>query len=131
MRSLIVWLVTASFVFGVSSKLDNKAGLVWQDNKDVVEVTKSYSEAKKYCEALSVDGFDDWRLPTLAEAYTFVDMRQERPALKDGFEMRVEEWFWTATLFAGDPKREAWRRFLCVMVKQSPADRTVRFMYDA
>ena len=109
MRSLIVWLVTASFVFGVSSKLDDKTGLVWQDNKDIAEVTKSYSEAKQYCKALSVDGFDDWRLPTLAEAYTIVDMRRERPALKNGFEMRVEEWFWTATLFAGDPKREAWR----------------------
>ncbi|WP_295418017.1 DUF1566 domain-containing protein [Sulfurovum sp.] len=109
MRPLFVWLLTASILFGASSKLDDRTGLVWQDNQAVAEVTKSYSDAKKYCEQLKVDGFEDWRLPTLSELYTIVDMRRERPALKYGFEMRVEEWFWTATLFAGDPKREAWR----------------------
>jgi len=126
MRFLFVWLLTASLMFGASSKLDDRTGLVWQDDQAVGNVTKSYSDAKKYCEQLKVDGFEDWRLPTLFELYTIVDMRRERPALKDGFEMRVEEWFWTATLFAGDPKREAWRlSFRYGETEPSRQDRTL------
>lgn len=126
MRSLFVWLVTASILFGASSKLDDKTGLVWQDNQAVADVVKSYDEAKKYCEQLKVDGFDDWRLPTLSELYTIIDMRRERPSLKYGIEMRVEEWFWTSTLFVGDPKREAWRlSFRYGETEPSRQDRTL------
>ena len=109
MRTALLMMVTGTLLFAASSKVDEKTGFVWQDNKDVAKVEKSYTEAKKYCEELDVDGFSDWRLPTLAEAYTIIDMRRERPALKNGFVMRVDEWFWTATPFAGAPKKEAWR----------------------
>ena len=126
MRSLFVLALTASVLFGASSKLDEKTGLVWQDDQAVAEVTKSYSDAKTYCEQLKVDGFEDWRLPSLAELYTIVDMRRERPALKNGFDMRVDEWFWTATPFAGEPKREAWRlSFSYGETEPSRKDRTL------
>ncbi len=109
MKLLFALTVTASLLLGASSKLDDRTGLVWQDNPEVANIEKSYHEAKQYCEQLKTDGFDDWRLPTLSELYSIVDMKRERPALRYGFEMRVDEWFWTATPFAGDPKKEAWR----------------------
>lgn len=110
MRSITLMLLTmGTLLFAASSKMDEKTGLVWQDNEDVARVEKSYTDAIAYCRSLKVDGFEDWRLPSLAEAYTIVDMSRDRPALLDGFEMRVSERFWTATPFAGDPKAEAWR----------------------
>ena len=109
MKPIVLLMISAIFLVGASSKQDEKTGLVWQDNQDVAKIEKSYTEAKKYCEQLNVDGFGDWRLPTLAEAYTIVDLTRDRPALKNGFEMRIGEHFWTATLFAGNPEKEAWR----------------------
>jgi len=110
MRSItLLFLAAGTLLYAASSKLDEKTGLVWQDNKAVAKVVKNYEDAVAYCDALEVDGFDDWRLPSLAEAYTIVDLRRDRPALMSGFEMRVSERFWTATPFAGDPKAQAWR----------------------
>ncbi len=102
-------LIGTTVLFAASSKLDGKTGLVWQDNKDVATIEKSQTEAQKYCQNLTLDGYEDWRLPTLKEAYTIVDLSRDRPALKRGFEVRLSERFWTDTVVAKNPDKEAWR----------------------
>ena len=110
MKSIIVLAaVSATLLFAESSKLDEKSGLVWQDNRDIVKNELSYDDAVKYCRDLVLDGFDDWRLPSIKEAYTIVDLSRDRPALKKGFEVRIDERFWTATSFVDHPDKEAWR----------------------
>jgi hypothetical protein len=110
MKAIVVSAVIGSaLLFAGSSKLDEKSGLVWQDNKEVSTVERSFDGAKKYCQDLVLDGFDDWRLPTLREAFTIVDLTRDRPALKNGFKMRLSGRFWTDTLFAKNPDKEAWR----------------------
>ncbi len=110
MKSILLMLtITSTLLFAASSKQDDKTGLVWQDNQDVVKNDMMQKEAIAYCQNLKLDGFEDWRLPTLKEAYTIVDMTQERPALKKGFEIRSDERFWTSTPFAKNAEKEAWR----------------------
>ncbi len=108
-RLTLLTLLFTALVFGATSKLDEKTGLVWQDNGVVASESRNYAEARAYCDALEVDGFSDWRLPTLRELYTIVDLKRDRPALKSGFAVRSDAWFWSATPYAGDPKREAWQ----------------------
>jgi len=105
-----LWMLALSgtLLMGNSSKQDDKTGLIWQDNKEVGDSSLNYDEAKTYCQDLKVDGFTDWRLPTLREVYTIVDLRRNRPALKNGFEIRDDGRYWTATPFIKDPKKEAW-----------------------
>jgi len=102
-------LVTTTILSSATSKVDEKTSLVWQDNSAVVDNEFSYDEAISYCKNLKLDGFDDWRVPTLKEFYTIVDLRVNRPALKSGFEIRNDERYWTSTLFVKNPKKEAWR----------------------
>ncbi len=110
MKSILLMLtITSTLLFAVSSKQDDKTGLVWQDNQDVAKNDMMQKEAIAYCQNLKLDGFEDWRLPTLKEAYTIVDLTQERPALKKGFEIRSDERFWTSTPFAKNAEKEAWR----------------------
>ncbi|MEA3455346.1 MAG: DUF1566 domain-containing protein [Campylobacterota bacterium] len=110
MKSILLMLtLTGTLLSAASSKQDDKTGLVWQDNQAVLQNEMMHKEAVKYCHNLKLDGFDDWRLPTLGEAYTIVDMTRDRPALRRGFEMRSDERFWTATLFVDNPGEEAWR----------------------
>ncbi len=106
---LLTFIISSTLLFSATSKQDDKTGLVWQDNQAVSQNEMMQGEAIDYCQKLKLDGFEDWRLPTLKEAYTIVDMTQERPALKKGFEIRSDERFWTATPFAKYPKKEAWR----------------------
>ncbi len=106
---VLILAMTGSLLFAASSKQDDKTGLVWQDNQVVLQNEMIHEEAVEYCHSLELDGFDDWRLPTLKEAYTIVDMGQNRPALKKGFEVRNDGRFWTATSFIDNPGKEAWR----------------------
>ncbi len=101
-------LVTTSLLISATSKLDSKTSLVWQDNSAVGAKEMTYDKALSYCKDLKLDGFDDWRLPTLKEFYTVVNLKANRPALKSGFEVQNDERFWTSTLFAKNPKKEAW-----------------------
>jgi len=106
----IIWflVISGTLLMANSSKQDDKTGLIWQDNKEVGDSNLNYDEAKAYCQDLKVDGFTDWRLPTLREIYTIIDLTQNRPALKNGFEIRDDGRYWTATPFVKDPKKEAW-----------------------
>ncbi len=106
---LLILAIGSTLLFSASSKQDDKTGLIWQDDQAVSQNEMMQKEAIVYCQKLKVDGFGDWRLPTLKEAYTIVDMTQERPALKKGFEMLSDARFWTSTSFAKNPGKEAWR----------------------
>jgi len=105
-----VWLLALSstLLMAATSKQDDKTGLIWQDNKDVSEKSFTFNEAEAYCKELKVDGFEDWRLPTLREMYTIVDLRRNRPALKNGFVVRDDGRYWTSTLFAKEKENMAW-----------------------
>ena len=50
---------------------DNVTGLVWQQEDDDVE--RPWAEAVSYCEALTLAGHTDWRLPDLYELQGIVD----------------------------------------------------------
>ena len=102
-------LISTTLLTSATSKLDEKTSLVWQDNSAIMDNELTYDEALSYCKDLKLDGFDDWRLPTIKEFYTIVDLRVNRPALKSGFEIRNDERFWTSTPFVKNPKKEAWR----------------------
>jgi len=107
-HTLWILAISGTLLMANTSKQDDKTGLIWQDNKEVAENNLNYDEAKKYCQDLKVDGFTDWRLPTVREAYTIVDLTRNRPALKNGFEIRDDGRYWTSTLFVKNPEKEAW-----------------------
>ncbi len=59
---------------------DNITGLQWQDNKLVTlddyasyPGDNNWTKAKNYCDALSLHGYGDWRLPNNEELLTLVD----------------------------------------------------------
>jgi hypothetical protein len=107
-HTLWILAISGTLLMANTSKQDDKTGLIWQDNKEVAENNLNYDEAKRYCQDLKVDGFTDWRLPTVREAYTIVDLTRNRPALKNGFEIRDDGRYWTSTLFVKNPEKEAW-----------------------
>ena len=86
---------------------DKVTGLMWQDNAVSAETKMSWPEAVDYCDALKLDGYDDWRLPGVKELYTIVDLHREDPALIPGFRYRASKDYWSATQVVGD-RDDAW-----------------------
>jgi hypothetical protein len=56
---------------GDGTVTDNVTGLVWGQNQSDSGMT--WDEAQKYCENLTLGGYDDWRLPSLKELWSIRD----------------------------------------------------------
>ncbi len=77
--------------------IDNTTKLQWQDNSDAKTVQKTWSEAKEYCENLTLGGYDDWRLPSESELFTIVDYGRSNPAIDPVFQNVISDWYWSST----------------------------------
>jgi formylglycine-generating enzyme required for sulfatase activity len=87
---------------------DPKTGMEWQ-YESPGEMT--WHEAQRYAESLSLDGKDDWRLPTLAELESLLDRTKTRsdgrPLMRGEVPFRDELPYWSSTTF--DPHtKNAW-----------------------
>lgn len=66
---------------------DNVTGLMWTQNSDVdgdgndtdADDKLTYDGATSYCSALSLDGYSDWRVPSIKELYSLIEYSGEDP----------------------------------------------------
>jgi hypothetical protein len=84
--------------------LDKETGLIWQDNYDVKSVQRTWNGAKEYCKNLSLDGHDDWFLPTAEQLLTITDKSTYNPSIKKGFKNITSSNYWSATPDASNSK---------------------------
>jgi len=82
---------------------DNLTGLMWAKNANAAGV-KSWASAITYCNDLSLDGYDDWRLPNRFEMESLLDMSRYSPALPlshpfTGVQSNI---YWSATTHANN-----------------------------
>ena len=82
---------------------DNTTGLQWQD--DAVGNEKSWQGALNHCEVLSLDGFNDWRLPNFKELISIVDDSTASPAIESTFQNTASENYWSSTTYADSHRR--------------------------
>ncbi|HAM50039.1 MAG TPA: hypothetical protein DCP92_04855 [Nitrospiraceae bacterium] len=87
---------------------DPKTGLEWQ-YESPGEMT--WYKAQEYADSLSLEGEEDWRLPTLAELESLLDRTKARPEgrppMREEVPFRDELSYWSSTTFERDTKT-AW-----------------------
>ena len=91
-----------------STWLDPKTGLEWQCESPG-EMT--WEKALEYAKSLSLDGKEDWRLPTVAELETLLDRSvlhdKARPVVRKEVPFRDALSYWSSTTFA-QKTQNAW-----------------------
>jgi len=103
---------------------DYNTGLVWQ--RDLPSIYTGctvedenggkggvclHSEAVNYCKNLTLEGKDDWRLPTPEELGTIIDFGQYNPAIDSNFKSPggTKQEFWTQTyLSSSSDQKKIW-----------------------
>jgi len=73
---------------------------MWQDTKNTIEKLKNYDRAIEYCKELSLEGYDDWRLPAFTELKSIVDYNKYNPAIIDGFINVTSGNYWSSSAAA-------------------------------
>lgn len=92
---------------GAGAVYDTKTGLTWQQTSPQPGYT--WEDAKVYCAGLDLNGLG-WRLPTVKELLTLVDVTETSPSIDtsvSGFPAAPADYFWSATPYAGTPS-DAW-----------------------
>ena len=116
MRTVLIVAIGLSFLSADLTKVNNvvqdsETGLVWQDNSDVSSTKHTWESAITYCEALTLDGYNEWRLPNINELKSIIDRSKSIPAIQgDAFEHLDYEYsdlYWSSTTFE-PTKYEAW-----------------------
>ena len=80
---------------------DTRTRLTWQQNVD--PNTYTWAGATMYCKDLALAG-GGWRLPSVKELVTLVDVGQKSPAIdRTFFPNTPSDYFWTSSPLAGDP----------------------------
>lgn len=86
--------------------VDTTTGLIWQDDSTVSADdadTKEWGEAITACDDLSLDGYDDWRLPNINELLSIADYTRSDPAMDPAFENNpVLSNIWSSSSHASD-----------------------------
>ncbi|WP_201353642.1 DUF1566 domain-containing protein [Hydrogenimonas urashimensis] len=93
--------------------IDKLNKLMWQDDTEAnstvkVWITKDNFDnhnyfakedgdtAFNYCQQLDLDGFTDWRLPTIKELNTII-VKGQNPAYSSTFRYVADDWYWSDT----------------------------------
>jgi hypothetical protein len=67
----------------------------------------NWHAAQSYARSLSIDGKEDWRLPTAKELETLLDRSKYRPVIRKEVPFRDNLSYWSSTTF-GPAKNSAW-----------------------
>ncbi len=88
---------------GNGTVTDSVTNLMWQKQDDATG--RTWEQAISYCEALSLGGFVDWRLPNVKELRSIVDSTKASiPLINiDYFPGTLSSSYWTSTSSAPNP----------------------------
>ena len=92
-----IYLFATNFVKSENVVIDLNKNLMWQDNTEVLEYKSSWSLAKEYCSTLTLNGYTDWKLPTIKELQSIVNIKRSKPAIANEFEFCEPTSYWSNT----------------------------------
>ena len=84
--------------------IDPATGLEWQCASPG---PMNWHAAQSYAGSLSINGKEDWRLPTARELETLLDRTRYRPVMREEIPFRDTLSYWSSTTF-GPYKNSAW-----------------------
>ncbi|MBN2825348.1 MAG: DUF1566 domain-containing protein [Campylobacterales bacterium] len=90
--------LNADFTKSGNIVTDSITGLQWSDIS--MSHLPAWAGAIEYCEELTLDGYDDWRLPNKNELLSIVDYSRYEPAISKAFKItayHITQHYWTST----------------------------------
>jgi len=91
-------LSAVNYEKSINIVIDEKNKLMWQDNNEVIEYLETFTTAKVYCENTILNGYIDWRVPTINELLKIIDVTQKN-AIDNKFKYIKPNFYSTSSSF--------------------------------
>ena len=109
MRVFILCFVLSTFCFSsnpqyeksINIVTDHTNKLMWQDNIEVTQYLENYTTSKVYCDTLILNGYIDWRMPSIKELQKIVDLNKKN-SIDQNFKFVMPNYYNTTTSFQKD-----------------------------
>jgi len=99
--SLFSFLSAGEYEKNRSVVINTTDKLIWQDDVEVTEYLETFITAEVYCDTIVLQGFDDWRVPSIYELLQIVDVN-EKNAINKKFQFVKPNFYSTSTSFQDD-----------------------------
>lgn len=86
--------------------IDNMTLLQWQDDSETILHSEDWYNADSYCNSLVLDGYNDWRLPSVSELQSILDVE-----INQKFENKVAGIFWSFSIYEQQPSARRYVSF--------------------
>ena len=103
MKNLFVCLLFLSslsagnFLKSDNVVIDLEKNVMWQDDIEATQYTETWGMAKEYCKSLTLSGYTDWKLPTIKELQTIVNIKKKDLAIYAQFKYAQPSSYWSNT----------------------------------
>lgn len=94
--SILSTLSFAEFIKSENIVIDKKQNLMWQDNIEAT-YTEEISMGNVYCDELVLNGYIDWRLPSIKELQSLIDQTGKSNYLEKTFQFFENGKYWSTT----------------------------------
>lgn len=109
MKKLLLILALTTYSFSSSLKYEKSLNIVtdatnklmWQDDNEVTQYLETFTTAKVYCDILVLNGYIDWRVPTIKEIQDIVDVRRKN-SIDKNFQFLQQKIYTTQSEFKDD-----------------------------
>lgn len=85
------------FIKKINIVVDEEKNIMWQDNTESINHKENFTMAKVYCETLILNGYIDWRVPTIKELLSLIDVKNKKAAIIKEFEYTQSDIYYSST----------------------------------
>jgi len=105
MKSFIYFLIVPLFLFANNFEkseniiIDHTNNIMWQDNLESTQYIEDITMGKTYCDDLILNGYIDWKMATIKQLESIVNVTNKNIAINKKFEYTTSSPYWSQTSY--------------------------------
>jgi predicted ATPase len=92
---IVVSIFANDFEKSLNIVTDKTTNIMWQDNLESTQYLENITMAKTYCENLILNGYIDWKMATIKQLQTILDITNKNTTIKKEFQYTTQSKYWS------------------------------------
>ena len=108
MKSFFLFFLISISIFAnnfeksINIVTDTTEKRMWQDNLESTQYLEDITMAKTYCENLILNGYIDWKMATIEQLETLIDVTKKDITIQKEFQYTTPTKYWTKSKYVAD-----------------------------